>query len=38
MVYFSYCFISRPVHNMLSIVKCYFIVVVSGSSRNDFDS
>jgi hypothetical protein len=38
MFYFSYCFISRPIHNMLTIVTCYSFLVVSGSFRNDFDS
>ena len=36
MVYVSYCFIS--INNRLLLVKCYSSLVVSGSSRNEFNS
>jgi len=36
MVYVSYCFIS--INNILLVVKCYSSLVVSGFSRNEFNS
>ena len=36
MVYFSYCFII--INNRLLVVKCYSSLVVSGFSRNEFNS
>jgi hypothetical protein len=35
-VYFSYCFII--INNRLLVVKCYSSLVVSGFSRNEFNS
>jgi len=34
--YVSYCFIS--INNTLLVVKCYSSLVISGSSRNEFNS
>jgi hypothetical protein len=36
MVYFSYCFIN--INNRLLVVRCYSPLVVSGFSRNEFNS
>jgi len=36
MVYVSYCFTS--INNKLLVVKCYSSLVVSGFSRNEFNS
>ena len=36
MTYVSYCFIS--INNTLLVVKCYLSLVISGSSRNEFNS
>ena len=35
-IYVSYCFIS--INNNLFVVKCYWSLVVSGFSRNEFNS